>query len=269
MRLLPGHVDPRPIAAPPELSWLDDLQFAAPSPLAEPLPEPTPRWIRSASELMILSRDPEAWKRRYVHSVELPWEFAGPPPGTGSEAVPRASADAGSGASAADRRLVARLRGTLIHGVLERIQEADELVRILDETIGALDEPELEQLSRPGSAYREALEEEIRRVVESEEWAWYVSGPNWREMSFLHLVRPRDWRIGAFDLYRLLETRAAIIDFKTHDAAEEEVRAIAKDYEIQANVYREAGAIAGPVSVSLHFTKPNVVVEMAGGVPSR
>ncbi len=80
---------------------------------------------------------------------------------------------------------------------------------------------------------------------------------------------PRDWRIGAFDLYRLLENRAAIIDFKTHDATAEEVKAIAKGYEIQANVYREAGAIAGPVSVSLHFTKPNVVVEMAGAAPSR
>ena len=261
VRLKPGEVQPRQIAAPPELSWLDDLRFVPPPSLASPLPEPAPRWIRSASELMIRSRDPEAWERRYVHAVEAPWEFAPETPSI----VAAAAATAGSKTVQLD----ARLRGTLIHGVLERIQEANELARILEETIGALDEPELEWLARPGGAYREALEEEIRRVVESEKWAWYVSGPNWREMQFLHLVGPRDWRIGALDLYRFLEDQAAIIDFKTHDARAEEVEAIAKDYEIQASVYSEAGAIAGPVSVSLHFTKPNAVVAMTNDGPSR
>ena len=64
----------------------------------------------------------------------------------------------------------------MIHGVLERIQDEAELSRILDETIGSLDEPQLDEVLGSGSNYRTALEEEIRGVVRSSEWAWYVEG---------------------------------------------------------------------------------------------
>ena len=155
---------------------------------------------------------------------------------------------------------------------------AAELSRILDETIGSLDEPELEDMLSPGARYREALETEIRRVVESEEWAWYTEGElgsdHWKELTFTHLVDARDWRFGAFDLFRLVggssdggagDAPNLIVDFKTHPIRAEQAERVAEGYRIQADVYRAAGGIVGPVEVRLHFTGPNVVVGMVGG----
>ena len=159
----------------------------------------------------------------------------------------------------------------------------------MEETIGSLDEPELEAMLRPGSEYREQLEEEIRRVAASEEWAWYTEGElgrdYWKELTFTHLVGARDWRFGAFDLYRRLAgpgpgsgtapsrlagalgleegLAALIIDFKTHDITAAQVPRAARDYRIQADVYRAAATgLAGRTAVGLHFTGPNELVPM-------
>lgn len=186
-----------------------------------------------------------------------------------------------------------------------------------------------------GTRYREALESEIERVVQSEEWEWYTKGEHHRELPFVHLAGPRDWRIGAFDLYRpgpgqapvgsstadlyrpgprqeplgigafdldrpgprqlQLEIAAGqpplrqmkqgeerdrkiegtadhtdgaehawVIDFKTHEIAADQAKKVAKDYAVQVQVYREAASVAGEVTVRLHFTHPNVVVDDIG-----
>ncbi|MDX1579365.1 MAG: PD-(D/E)XK nuclease family protein, partial [Gemmatimonadota bacterium] len=219
--------------------------------------------------LMTEANDPDAWERRYRHGVQASWEFA-PEPTDG------------------EPRLPSTVRGSIIHGVLERIEAEEELGRILEETIGSLDEPELETMLGPGSAYREKLEEEIRRVVSSEEWAWYTAGEPgrdyWKELTFTHLVGRRDWRFGAFDLYRRLGDGAPerlaraleldegldalVIDFKTHRVTADRAKAVARDYAIQADVYRAAAAIAGRPAVGLHFTEPNDLVPMREGVTS-
>ena len=90
----------------------------------------------------------------------------------------------------------------LIHTVLERLEAEAELSRVLGEAIAGLDAPESETLLEPGSLYREKLREEIAAVVRSAEWAHYVEGENWRELGFLHVRGARDWRLGAFDLFR-------------------------------------------------------------------
>ena len=154
------------------------------------------------------------------------------------------------------------MRGTIIHGVLERIQEEAELAELLDVTVSALDQPELEEQLAVGTAYRQKLEEEIRGVVQSEEWQWYVDGEHYRELQFVHLVHSGKWRVGALDLYRPGEPNV-VIDFKTHDITTEEAAAKeATKYSIQGAVYRAAvGKLAGEVEARLHFTRGNVVVE--------
>ena len=254
---------------PPALDWLDRYEVEDPPALIGIRPEPELRWIHSATELMMKAKDPEAWARRYRHGIEASWEFA-PEPSDG------------------DARLPSTLRGDIIHGVLERLEAVEELSRILDETIGSLDEPELEGMLSPGSEYRDRLEREIRKVVESEEWAWYTEGElgrdYWKELTFTHLVGPRDWRFGAFDLYRRvteaeranlpepLRTDGAvgslIIDFKTHPITAQQAPEVAEGYEIQAEVYRRAGEIVSPVVVGLHLTNPNVVVRMTVSGPT-
>lgn len=234
-----GSIDPVSVS----LAWLDGLRSAEPPPLARPVARPVLRMITSATELQLRATDRRAWRLRYAHGVEEPWRFA---PRTGNEtAIPAA------------------LRGTLIHGVLERIEAADELSRLLGEAIAGIDEPPgAEELLEPGAPYRIALEAEIERVVTGERWQSYVAGPHHRELAFLVLVGGPPWRTGAIDLYRPGEN-PCIVDFKTHRIAPDGVEEVAAGYGVQAQVYREAvSTLLGTAPrVLLHFTHPDTVIE--------
>lgn len=232
----------------PELGWLSEVTTGSPSPLLAPVAEPPARFVVSATELMGRAKDERSWRLRYRHGVQPKWEFAGPfEEGTLEAAEPSTAP------------VPATVRGTVIHGVLERIRDEAELSRLLREAIGGLDDPDLEA-ALVESRYREQLEEEIRRVIRSEQWAWYVEGEHWRELEFVHLAGAREWRVGAFDLYRP-GPPGWVIDFKTHEIEAEEAERVAGDYEIQVRVYREASAIRDSARVGLHFTGPNVLVE--------
>lgn len=229
---------PRPPRA--TLEWLDRVVEGEGEPLARPAPAVPLRFLTSATEAMMRENDPRQWELRYLHGVEPPWTFARDRSGGG---VP------------------AHLRGTVIHGVLERIQEQEELARLLDEVVGELDAPELEPVLMRGTAYRQALEEEIARVVSSDEWKWYTEADHFRELEFLHLVDSRSARVGAFDLFRIGEPNH-IIDFKTHEIGAAQIEKTAASYRRQMELYSEAAGLVGPVEVRLHFTSPGVAVEM-------
>jgi hypothetical protein len=190
---------------------------------------------------MAKARDHEEWERRYIHGIEAPWFFERNPDLSG-------------------RSVSASVLGTIVHGVLEKIEDENELSALLEETIGDLEMPELETVLSAGTPYWSALEEEIQRVIRSDEWKWYVEGEHYRELPFVHLVSEREWRIGAFDLYR---PDGWIIDFKTHDVEAAKVEEVAEDYRIQAEIYKAGvAAIRGPAKMRLHFTKPNVTIDL-------
>ncbi len=228
---IPARVQPRG----PRLEWLERVTEAPATPMASTLPSPRQRWLTSATELMLRENDPEAWERRYQHGALAPEEFT---------------------SASETRALPSHVRGTVIHGVLERIQAESELSRLLDETIGSLDDPDIEYALGPGSSYREALEEEIARVIGSPAWAEYTEGEHYRELPFVHLSGEREWRTGAFDLYRPNDPLSLVLDFKTHAVRDaEEAAQVAEGYRVQADVYREAAELAGPVEVRLEFTR--------------
>jgi ATP-dependent helicase/nuclease subunit A len=240
-----GSLNPVPVS----LDWLSNLTAAELPPLAEQITEPLRSRLSSATEEMLRSADEDAWRLRYVHGVEEPWRFA--PESDGKAKVP------------------AHLRGTLIHGVLERIQTLDQLAAVLNQTISSIDSPPgVEELLRPGREYREALEEEIAMVVSGDDWSWYVEGEHHRELQFLHIVGPKQWRIGAIDLYRPATETASpcLVDFKTHEIGVEAVPGVAAEYLVQLGVYSEAvAALAGVAPRTLlHFTHPNVAWEPQG-----
>jgi hypothetical protein len=136
-------------------------------------------------------------------------------------------------------------------------------VAILARLGGRLGGPHLRSTDfRLGSNYRTALEEEIRSVVRSSEWTWYVEGEHYRELEFVHLAAQREWRVGALDLYRPDTPNAVIVDFKTHEVGEVEKAAEAS--RVQATVYRDAAGVRGDVDVRLHFTRGNVTWPMEG-----
>lgn len=233
---IPG-VRPNTVA----LTWLDAVDARPPGSLILAVQEPPLSFIHSASELMTADKDPQEWERRYRHGAIAPWYFARE--SDGQVGVPGSA------------------RGTVIHGVLEVIEEERELTRLLDETISSLDEPEIVQLMAPGTSYREALEDEIRRVVQSEEWKWYVEGEHHRELLFAHLARAKDWRIGALDLYRP-GGDALVIDFKTHEIDAGQAAKVAQEYSIQMGVYKEAASVRSKATVRLFFTHSRTEVEL-------
>jgi ATP-dependent helicase/nuclease subunit A len=237
----------RPALPPePSLSWLDDIQGeATDSPLVLPLPEPQLRFTRSATELMSFARNRREWSLVYEHGVLPKRRFA--------------PAEAGGGG------LSPAARGTIIHGVLERIEDEAELAELLDVAVGALDSPELEGRLARGTEEREALAAEIQRVITSPEWRWYVDGEHWRELGFVQFRRPKQWYVGAFDLYRPGDPAGLIVDFKTQAVEAERVEAEAGKYRLQALVYQSVSSRLGlPAEVRFHFTHPNQVVEAAG-----
>jgi hypothetical protein len=244
----PHHIQPTTIKEGPvsettpnrvALTWLDAVKTEKPDGLIAPLAPPPLSYIRSATDLMMHHNDPEEWERRYRHGVIAPWYFA-----------KEAREDGG---------VPGTVRGTVIHGVLERIEQERELARILDEVIGGLDEPELAPLMAPRTAYRDALEDEIRRVVASDEWKWYVEGEHYRELPFAHLADVHEWRIGAMDLYRPSDN-SLVIDFKTHEVDADEAVKVAQDYGIQARVYLGAATMRSKASVRFFFTSPGAEV---------
>jgi ATP-dependent exoDNAse (exonuclease V) beta subunit len=245
-----GNLAQMPVA----LWWLSKIMQGEAPALVRPIRTVARSFMSSASELMMKENDPDRWSALYVHGVELADRFA---PASGSGEVP------------------AHVRGTLIHGVLERIRDAEELSRILNETIGGIDAPDLEEALSPGSRYREALEQEIEQVVSGPLWRWYVEGDHHRELPFIHLAGDRNWIHGAFDLYRPAAPDSGverdlstwIIDFKTHGIEESAIPETAREYRVQADVYMEAvRALLDPaqsVRLALHFTRPNRSIEMS------
>jgi len=233
-----------PAAPEPQLEWLADVGEAASLPAsAEEIHLGRLRYFRSATELMTHRRDREEWQLRYHHGV-VPWYYFAPD-STSSGEIP------------------ARVRGDIIHGVLERIQDESELTELLDVTIGALDAPELEERLAPGTEYRLALETEIEGVVQSDEWKEYTAGEHYRELPFVQLVSPDKWRLGAFDLFRV--DPDWIVDFKTHDIQPGQAEVTAADYRLQALLYRAAArAPYHDCEVRFHFTKLNRVVVFKG-----
>ncbi|MEO8448428.1 MAG: UvrD-helicase domain-containing protein [Gemmatimonadota bacterium] len=237
-------VDPVPLPAEPSLSWIDAVeQEAGVPPLAASLHAGSLQCTRSASELMARARNGKDHRLQFLHGVMARWRFAP----TGS---------AGSGAV----HVPSHLKGVLVHGVLERIREEMELADLLEMAVGALDAPELEEYLSAGTAYRDALEEEIRKVVKGDQWKWYVEAAHWRELKFVQFGSPLRWRVGAMDLYRP-GSPGRIVDFKTQDVEASGVDAEARKYRFQAATYRTvAKALGGEASVDFHFTVPNMSV---------
>ena len=252
--------------APVKLEWLSQIEATDWPHQTRQIEVKQHRLVTSATELMMKAKDLREWERRYLHGVFEEDDYF---PVSGGVEQP-------SG----------RIHGTIIHGVLERIRAVEEIGRIIEETISSLDLPDLPSIWEVGSSYRLALEEEISRVVSSPEWHWYVEGEHSRELPFMHLSKD-GWIKGEIDLYRPRsrestasgqvslfenspfrsnEETSWVIDFKTHDADAAKVDTIANDYAIQAQVYREAATALGrddqAPRVALHFTNPNVVVEI-------
>jgi hypothetical protein len=223
------------------LAWLDLVDRYPSDERTTTLLEPPLSFTRSASELMVQEKNQSEWERFYRHGVR---------------AISALTEEKGSSAL-----VPGNVRGSVIHAVLERISESTELMKLLDEVISELVAPEFAVVMASGTAYRAALEKEIRDVVQGEEWKWYFEGEYYSELPFVHLLASRDWRIGDLDLYRPVP-EALVIDFKTHEDVidQESAEKVAEEYKIQMQVYREAASMRSKAEARLFFTKPRIEV---------
>ena len=119
-----------------------------------------------------------------------------------------------------------------------------------------------------------------RQVLASEVWRDWMAGEHYRELPFVHLAGPGDWRQGRIDLFvpprdpdDPEHADVRIVDFKTDRVEQSGLEAAARRYATQSTVYREAieailgardGILPGDgrVRVLLHFTNPNQQVEV-------
>jgi hypothetical protein len=261
-------VEVPPLPPEPSLAWLDWVSAdGAAQSLVGGLRVRRLKPARSATELMAWCRDRGEWRLRYQHGVLPWWDWVGSVALSeakgGSGVTPSSPAVTLSEAKGQELRLSPRTRGQLIHGVLERIRDEEELAELLDVVVGTLDAPELEEALSRGSRLRDQLEAEIRGVVQSPEWRWYVEGPHWRELKFVDLRSRVRWRVGAFDLYRPGEP-GLIVDFKTQDVTAEEAERTARNYSVQSGLYRgTATRLQAEAMVRFHFTTARVAIEAA------
>jgi len=219
------------------LEWLNSMDIKPGPGLADALQQPPYTFTRSASELMVKNKDPEQWERRYHDGVFDLNDFV-------SE-------------GAKQLKPSGRQRGTMIHGVLEKIQASREIAVLLKETVSELGAPDLIEAMLLDADYGEALEEEIRLFVEDEKWKRYFEGEYYSELPFVHLLNSQDWRIGDLDLYRP-GPEPLVIDFKTHESVtnQERAEAVATEYELQMRIYSDAAE----AEARLFFTKARIEI---------
>ena len=278
---------------PVSLDWLTGIGLVDEPAGIGPLPEPRSGRLRSATELDLELRDREEWKLRYVHGVLSDSRFAGPGEG-------RRSAESGGDSESAAGAISGRVRGLIVHDVLERSRMGggadaggtdesgaddahiglEELDRLLEEAIGGLGDEESGFLVGDAEERdRDRLRDEISRVLSSSAWREWVGVEHYRELPFVHLAGPGDWRQGRIDLFvpnsapeAFGHADARIVDFKTDRVSQDRIEAAARRYTTQSGVYRAAleailgardGILpgGGRVRVILHFTHPNAQVE--------
>jgi hypothetical protein len=228
-------IQPEFAEVPLALEWLS-LPVQGELPAAVLLPAvATAARLRSATELSLASRDPDGWRLRYRHGVEPVDRFA-----------TAAAVSGGEGDSAGRGGLPARVRGSLIHEVLERFD--DDLEELLEEVVEGVGEG---GSGSPGSVRRLVLQErlraEIQSVIEGDAWQEWISSEHYRELSFVHFAAPDDWRQGRIDLFvprrpgqKGASTGALIVDFKTDRVGDEGTDRLVDRYRTQVRVYREA-----------------------------
>lgn len=228
----PGDADPLPIGAPADIERPRPPHHSPAGPLRH-----------SATAFLAHARCPRRHWFKYVVGIREP----------------------ALDAQARDELVGAIERGQIVHDVLERYREEDELDELLEDAIGRWDENAPAPDSARGRRYREHLREEVTSVVEHPEYSALADRPGARhELPFLYLHPDGSAAQGSIDL--AAPGNAAdleLLDVKTTQCEAAAAPARAAQYGPQRDVYvTAAGAIAGrPVSrFAFQFTRAAVQV---------
>lgn len=241
-----------PVAETTEAAVPEPLPVGDPAALTRalaPVVVPAGRMRHSATELIALERCGRRHWLRYVLGLREP------------------DAPARGGAEELD----AISRGLIVHDVLERVREEDEVAALLEEAIGRWDPGAPPPEGARGARYREQLAEEIALVREHPEYRAVADRPGARrELPFLFVERPGAWFEGKLDLAAPDDGSGAgyaIVDVKTSRCDAEVARRKAEQYAAQRAVYvRAVEAIAGGRVGTFAFQYSRAGVQVGGAV---
>lgn len=229
-------------SVPKEREELPELERAEllPSPL-RPIAVPAGRPRHSATELLTFSRCSKKHWFKYVVGVREP-------------EVDLHSNDF----------IDAVTRGQIIHDVLERLSEEDELDALLEDAIGRWDEdapaPEIPE----GRKYRGKLRREIKSVVDHPEYRAVADLPSARrELGFLYIDSPDAFYQGSIDLAAEEDDKLVLLDVKTSRVDAAVAQEKADRYRAQRDVYVTAANGISDTKVgrfAFQFSHPGVQV---------
>jgi len=132
----------------------------------------------------------------------------------------------------------AAARGNIVHDVLERMQEEDELDMLLEDAIGRWDEEAPPPESAHGTRYRNHLRKEVETVANNIEYRAIADLPSARrELGFLHIADEEHFYQGKIDLAAVEDEGYALLDVKTSQGDEKASHKKAKQYAPQRDVY--------------------------------
>jgi len=195
----------------------------------------------SATELMVFARCPRRHWFKYVAGVREP-------------AVDRSGPEWGG----------AIARGQVVHDVLERIREDDELDILVDAAVGRWDPYSPAPDTEPGREYRDALAREVAAVRTDPAYRVLDNAAGRRrELEFIHLLPGDDFLQGKIDLAAPDGGGIAALDVKTGGGDADALKRKADGYALQRNVYVGAlEALSGvPVTrFAFHFASDSVQV---------
>ncbi len=137
-----------------------------------------------------------------------------------------------------DEFISAIARGQIVHDVLERMQEEDELDSLLEDAIGRWDEEAPPSESTEGVRYRTHLRAEVESVATHPEYRAIAGLPSARrELGFLHIADAEHFYQGKIDLAAVEDDGYVLLDVKTSqgDAKASERKAV--QYTPQRDVY--------------------------------
>ena len=207
-----------------------------------PLVPGSPR--HSASEMLAFVRCPTRHRFRYVLGLREP-------------EVDRSGEDFMSAVA----------RGNIVHDVLQRCREEDELDALLEDAIRRLDENAPLAETPEGGRYRAHLKEEIALVAGHADYRAVADLPGARrELPFLHVAGAGHFYQGAIDLAARGDAGYVLLDVKTAQGDAEQAKQKAAHYAPQRDVYvRAAEAIGGGTveRFAFQFSRAGVQVSEA------
>ncbi len=158
-------------------------------------------------------------------------------------------------------------RGRIVHDVLERLREEDELEVLLEDAIGRWDDDAPAPESVPGRRYRKHLRDEIARVVAHPEYRAVADLPSARrELGFLAVAGLQTVWAGHIDLAASEDDGLILLDVKTSRGGADEARGKAERFRPQRDVYvsaTEAIASRPVVRFAYQFSRAGVQISEA------